>query len=90
MRVGRRSEERRLGAVWFTLFGLNGILLVVSLIPVLRGAEDRYLHQHVRLFLSVLAGMLILIQRLEIVRADRWLRIAIVVTLGLQVVFAWR
>jgi hypothetical protein len=40
MRVGRRSEERRLGAVWITLLGLNGILLVAS-IPVLRGAEDR-------------------------------------------------
>jgi hypothetical protein len=88
MRVGRRSEKRRLGAVWITLLALNGILLVAS-IPVLRGAEDRYLHQHVRLFLSVLAGTLILIERIEIVRADRWLRIAIVATLALQFVLAW-
>jgi hypothetical protein len=90
MSVGSPGTERRLSVVWVTFFGLNGILLLASLIPTLRGAEDRYLHQHTRLFLAILAATLIGVQRLEIVRGDRWLRIAIVVTLALQVLLAWR
>jgi len=50
---------RRLRYAWLALFAFNAVMLIVTVIPLLRGEADTYHNQHSRLVTGALSGLLL-------------------------------
>ena len=53
------KRERRLRAFWWLLLGLNVVVLIMALPPLLRGDEEQYLNQHARVVAGAVSGMML-------------------------------